>query len=1202
MSLWFALRAPATTAPTKVRSGKASAGIFRSLPRKPNSAPGKLPLLLAFLLCSSWASAAVTISKSDGKNTYVPGQSNTYLIRIANSGATTVTDAVFKDPAVANLTVTGVTCSNATNGSACPVSASTTVSAMQGTGILIPALAPGGSVLFTVIGAVGAGASGNLSNTATVSSAGVTTTATDTDVAVTSTVTKTAYVGGVATTSVIPGNTVTYVISQNANANTNPPIDVPLIDTMSSNQTYIGNVAANTPALGYACAGATLQKTGAGWTLSCPADGSAFSNTTLGTWSSAGNQPAAPGQSVFLYGSNSQNATQTLSGSTVNVLANTPAPGDGYTPFFVNDSAGDLILSAISHHSTYPGAAPTVACANLTQNTNCNTTIAESTIVAPSPTVIGTKAYVGLFNGTIGCIDYASGTPVSCGQVQLISGAIDGINSYKDAEIGPILVGGKLYMIGMNSTGNQYLGCYDPATSAVCAGTTSAGTLIYAGSTATPRYYGWFNLGNGSIAFSTQGIGTFCVKVTGVTTATNCDGAALAPITASSKQVILPISSAGNVTGFCYGASGATPPTACLNLNLAATTLSTNLKLPTIADVSVSGSASSGVTLIPGTSRIVYSAGYNQNPNIACFDYATNASCGSQFGSNKTYGTAPVPNSSCVVSYGDNAPAGFLIFDASGSLRPSSLAACNPAVTTTAAAFSFSDPAARYCAPGSGVGNWGTLTLTVNAGSIPSGTTVTFKDGTSNATIGTYVVGSVGSDGAGTATVTIPQSSFPSGTTYPAHLGLNIVVSTLGMSSGSSLAANLANTALGAANPQVCYQAIVNSCIGTTSNTATIGGATAYAGSGTASLTCTANADLAITKTDGKLLYTPGGTNTYTIVVSNSGPANAANNTVSDPLPAGITTASWTCIGSGGGTCSANGTGAINDTAVNLPVGASVTYTLTMTVPNTFTSSLANTATVTAGPGVTETNNANNTATDTDLTSPRVSVAKTLTGGAAATNTFNFSLTGVTNTTDVAPNVANGATVTSAVLHVGTPGTAASITETSAAGPPLSGYQTSTRCTDANAPGDGNPTTPIASATTSVTIPAANMVGGAAWTCLYTNMASANVSISKTDFNGNYSPGGNGTYTITVTNAATATANVTGAAVSDLLPSGMTIAAPGITCTPGPGVTCMGSGSPVGTAGTGVLNVLSGLSLMLPPGGTATIVIPVVYSGNPSNY
>lgn len=1201
MSYCFASRASAPPASKKVRSDRTSGAFSRSQRGRANSALGKLIAFLAFLLGSSWASAAVTISIADGKNSYVPGQPNTYLIKISNSGAAAVTDAVFKSPAVANLAVTGVNCGYATNGSACPVPASTTVSAMQGTGIPIPALAPGGSVLFTVIGTVGAGASGNVSNTATVSSAGVTTTATDTDVAVTSSVTKTAYVGGAATTSVIPGNVVTYAISQSANANTNPPIDVPLIDTMSPNQTYIGNVAANTPALGYACAGATLQKTGADWTLSCPANGSAFSGTTLGIWSGAGNQPGAAGQSVFLYGSNSQYAVKTLSGSTANVLANTPVPGDGYTPFFVYDSAGDLILSAISHHSAYPGAAPTIACANFTQNTNCNTTVAENTIVAPSPTVIGTKAYVGLFNGTIGCIDYASGTPVSCGQVQLISGAVDGINSYKDAEIGPMLVGGKLYMIGMDSAGNQYLGCYDPATSAVCAGTTSAGTKIYSSSTATLRYYGWFNLGNGSIAFSTQGEGTFCVKVTGVTTAANCDGAALAPITASSQQVILPISSAGSVTGFCYGASGATP-TSCRMLNLAATTLPTNLTLPTISDISVSGSASSGVTLIPGTSRIVYSAGYNHNPNIACFDYATNTSCGGRFGSNLTYGTAPVPNSSCVVSYGDNASAGFLVYDASSSLTPSSLAACNPAVTTTDAAFGFMDPAARYCVPGSGVGNWNTLTLTVNAGGIPSGTTVTFKDGSNNAVIGTYAVGAIAGDGAGTATVTIPQSSFPPGTTYAAHPSLNVIVSTIGMTSGSTLAAYLANGTVGGANPQVCYHATVNSCVGATSNTATIGSGTAYASTNTTPLTCTANVDLAITKTDGKTLYVPGSTNTYTLVVSNSGPSGVANNTVSDPLPTGITTANWTCAGSNGGTCIASGTGAINDTTVNLPVGGSVTYTLTLTIPATFAGPLTNTATVTAGPGATETNPSNNVATDTDASQPRLSVAKTLSGGAAAANTFNFSLTGVTNTTDSASNVADGATVSSAMQHVGTAGTAASITETSAVAAALSGYRTSVSCADANAPGDGNPAAPITALATSVTIPAANMVAGAAWRCLYTNIATADVSISKTDFTGNYSPGGSGTYTVAVTNAATATATVAGVTVSDLLPSGMTIVAPGIRCVPGVGATCVGSGSPAGTAGTGALNVLSGLSLILPPGGTATITIPVLYSGNPADY
>jgi len=135
------------------------------------------------------------------------------------------------------------------------------------------------------------------------------------------------------------------------------------------------------------------------------------------------------------------------------------------------------------------------------------------------------------------------------------------------------------------------------------------------------------------------------------------------------------------------------------------------------------------------------------------------------------------------------------------------------------------------------------------------------------------------------------------------------------------------------------------------------------------------NADLSITKTNTPAsgpndlpndTYVPGASRTYTIVVRNSGPFGAHDVTVSDPLPAGITTASWTCSGTGGGGCTASGSGAINDTAVRLPPSATVTYLLTMTVPADYTGDLTNTATVTPGPATSDTNMSNNTATDVD--------------------------------------------------------------------------------------------------------------------------------------------------------------------------------------------------------------------------------------------
>ena len=121
--------------------------------------------------------------------------------------------------------------------------------------------------------------------------------------------------------------------------------------------------------------------------------------------------------------------------------------------------------------------------------------------------------------------------------------------------------------------------------------------------------------------------------------------------------------------------------------------------------------------------------------------------------------------------------------------------------------------------------------------------------------------------------------------------------------------------------------------------------------------------DLSITKTDGRSVASPGQVLTYTIVAANAGPYAAPEATVDDLVPPALIGTTWTCLGSGGGTCSANGTGSIND-SVSLPGGASVTYTLTGTVaPNP--NHMRNQASVdTAG---LDPNDSNNVATDEDL-------------------------------------------------------------------------------------------------------------------------------------------------------------------------------------------------------------------------------------------
>jgi uncharacterized repeat protein (TIGR01451 family) len=85
----------------------------------------------------------------------------------------------------------------------------------------------------------------------------------------------------------------------------------------------------------------------------------------------------------------------------------------------------------------------------------------------------------------------------------------------------------------------------------------------------------------------------------------------------------------------------------------------------------------------------------------------------------------------------------------------------------------------------------------------------------------------------------------------------------------------------------------------------------------------------------------PGQTLTYTILVSNTGPANAQTVTVTDPLPSG--TRFLSCTASQG-TC-ANASGTVNADLGTIPAGSSATVTIAVTVVAP-SGAIANTATV----------------------------------------------------------------------------------------------------------------------------------------------------------------------------------------------------------------------------------------------------------------
>jgi uncharacterized repeat protein (TIGR01451 family) len=145
--------------------------------------------------------------------------------------------------------------------------------------------------------------------------------------------------------------------------------------------------------------------------------------------------------------------------------------------------------------------------------------------------------------------------------------------------------------------------------------------------------------------------------------------------------------------------------------------------------------------------------------------------------------------------------------------------------------------------------------------------------------------------------------------------------------------------------------------------------------------TPTPEIDLAITKSDGLEVITPGEPITYTITVSNPSDFNIPTVNVVDQLPDALINVSWTAVITGGGSfinpvdptnpASQTGNGDIN-TTLSLDAGATVTYTIQATVSPTapIGGELLNQVSVTT-PGIIDPNEDNNDITDiTVIVSP----------------------------------------------------------------------------------------------------------------------------------------------------------------------------------------------------------------------------------------
>lgn len=290
---------------------------------------------------------------------------------------------------------------------------------------------------------------------------------------------------------------------------------------------------------------------------------------------------------------------------------------------------------------------------------------------------------------------------------------------------------------------------------------------------------------------------------------------------------------------------------------------------------------------------------------------------------------------------------------------------------------------------------------------------ITKTDGATTATPGASTTYTISASNAGPDAVTGATVA----DTFPAVL--TCTWTCVGAGGGTCTAAgsgninDTVNLPVGGSAVYTAVCPIAASATGTLSNTATVSSSvtdpTPANNSATDTDTLVPTADLGITKTDGVTTATPGGSVTYTLTASNAGPSNAPGSTVADTFPAALT-CNWTCVGAGGGTCTASGAGNINDT-VNLPSGGSVTYTAICAVSAAATGSLVNTATVAAPAGVTDPTPGNNSATDTDTLAPSANLGITKTDGVTSVIAGGSSTYTIV-ASNAGPSNAPGSTVT----------------------------------------------------------------------------------------------------------------------------------------------------------------------------------------------
>jgi uncharacterized repeat protein (TIGR01451 family) len=921
--------------------------------------------------------ADLQIVKS-GTPTVNANGSVTYTLIITNNGPSAANGATVSDPVVANFAANGLTCS-ATGGAICP--ASPTLSALQAGTLAIPTLPSGGSVTFTLTGT--AGTSGTITNVATVSTPPGTTDPNSNNNTSTT------------TTTITPVADLQIVKSGTATVNANGSITYSLVVTnngpSAANGATVGDPAvANFTATGLTCSATggaicptnpTLATLQAG-TLAIPTLPSGGSVTftltgtagTSGTITNVATVSTPPGTTDPTPNNNTSTTTTTINpiadlavvktgtatvnaGGTVTyslvITNNGPSAANGATvsdPAVANFTAASLTCSGLG------GA---ICPANLTLAALQAGTLAIPTLPSGGSLTLTLTGTAGPNGGTIvnnvnvstppGTTDPTPNNNTST-TTTTITPASD-LSIVKTGSTNVNAGGSVSYNLVITNNGPSAANgatVSDPAvanftaTSVFCSSSSGGAACpvsptvatLQAGTLAIPTLPS-----GGSITLTLTGTAGGGGIITNIATITPPVGT-IDPTpnnnTSTASTNITPQSDLQIVkTG---------PPTFASNGSVSYTLVITNngpsaANNATVSDPAVANFTASGVTCGTATGGAVCPA----SPTLAALQAGTLAIPTLPSGGSVTLTlTGTAGTGSTITNVATVTPPAGVIDPTLGN---------NTSTVITGG--SSTDLAVVKTGPITVNAN-GSVTYTIiitNNGPLAANNTTVSDPSVVNFTATTLTCGTA--TGGAVCPVSPTIAALQSGT---------LTIPTL--PSGGSLVLTLTGTA---------------GTTGTIANTVTVtppaGVTDPSPGNNVSTANTTINpvADLQIIKT-GPATFTPGGSVTYTLVITNNGPSAANGATVSDPVVANFTAAILTCgTATGGAVCPTNPTLAALQAGTlaipTLPSGGSLTLTLTGTAGTG--STITNVASVVAPSGVTDPVPSNNTSTSSSgITAP----------------------------------------------------------------------------------------------------------------------------------------------------------------------------------------------------------------------------------------